>query len=415
MIYHMIGRTYLENGIPVVYEKADAFRSAVVGIWVRAGSRYEPSELNGISHFIEHMFFKGTSSRSTEDIAKETDAMGADLNAYTSRENTTYYIKVLDEFLDRGIELLCDLFVNSVFDPAEIEKEKGIIEEEIRLSEDTPDDHVFDLFNRNIWGENGLGQTILGTSDTVGTIRRTDIMEYLSCFYTADNMVIALAGNVDIDRAVGMMNERLGGIRGNGERAEVEKPVFVPSLKAHRKDLSEVHVCIGFEGIPSDSPMRYAMLVMNTLLGSGISSRLFQEVREKRGLVYSIHSFLSSYHDAGCFGIYAGSSGRKYRSVIDIIMREACGLKDTLLPEEVERAKNQLKGNILLALESTSARMNNLAKQEIYYGRTYTPGEIIRSIEEVGMDDIRELAAMVFDRDAAAITILGPAEEYRPA
>ncbi|UCG78497.1 MAG: insulinase family protein [Nitrospirota bacterium] len=407
----MFQKTYLDNGIPVIYERTEGFRSVVLGIWVKSGSRHESDELSGISHFIEHMFFKGTGRRSTEDIAKEADAMGADLNAFTSRENTTYYIKVLDDFIDNGIDLLSDLFVNSTFDPAEIEKEKGIVEEEIRMSEDTPDDHVFDLFNEGIWKASGLGRSILGTFTSLGNITRDHIIRHIEGVYNIGNIVISLAGNIDAEGIVKMLNEKLTGISTVKAKTRLETPEFNPYTGLYRKDLSEVHICLGFRGIPNNSPERYAMLLLNTILGSGVSSRLFQEVREKRGLVYSIHSFLSLYHDTGCFGIYAGAGQQKYKEVIDLSIKESCKLKDTVTDDELRRAKDQLKGNILLALESTSARMNNLAKQEIYYGRNYTPQEIIEELEKVSMDEIRSLCGRVFDRDRMAITLLGPVEE----
>jgi predicted Zn-dependent peptidase len=407
-MYH---KRYLENGVPVLFEQIDGFRSVVSGIWVKTGSRHESEELNGISHFIEHMFFKGTGTRSTEDIAKETDAMGADLNAFTSRENTTFYIKVLDDYLDRGIELLLDIFSNSEFDPDEIEKEKGIVEEEIRLSEDTPDDHVFDLFNEEIWSGSGLGRSILGTLETIGRITRDDIIDYIDKLYNVDNIIISFAGNIDIDKTMHMLNSGLSGISTTGHQVDSKRPDFNPSINIHRKDLSEVHLCAGFQGIQNNSPERYAMLIINTILGSGVSSRLFQEVREKRGLVYSIHSFLSSYHDTGCFGVYAGAGEKKYKEVVDLIIKESCALKDSLSSDELQRAKNQLKGNILLAIESTSARMNSLAKQEIYYGRHFTPEEIIKEIEGVSLNEIKILSEKVFNRDKMAITLLGPVEE----
>jgi predicted Zn-dependent peptidase len=407
----MYYKRYLENGVPVLFEQIKGFRSVVTGVWVKTGSRHEPEEQNGISHFIEHMFFKGTDTRSTEDIAKETDAMGADLNAFTSRENTTFYIKVLDDYLDRGVELLLDIFSNSAFDPDEIEKEKGIVEEEIKLSEDTPDDYVFDLFNEEIWSGSGLGRSILGTEETIERISRKDVIDYIGKRYNVDNIIISIAGNVAIDKTVDMLNRGLSGIGADGHTVDIQTPDFRSTVNIHRKDLSEVHLCAGFKGIPNKSLERYAMLIINTILGSGVSSRLFQEVREKRGLVYSIHSFLSSYHDTGCFGVYAGAGEKKYREVVDIIIKETCSLKDTLSSDELQRAKNQLKGNILLALESTSARMNSLAKQEIYYDRHFTPEEIIKEIEDVSMNEIKALSEKIFDRDKMAITLLGPVDE----
>ncbi|HDL21399.1 MAG TPA: insulinase family protein, partial [Nitrospirae bacterium] len=394
-----------------VFEENNSFRSAVLGIWVKTGSRHETEEKSGISHFIEHLLFKGTGTRSAEDIAVEADAMGSDLNAFTSRENTTFYIKVLDEFFEKGSGLLCDIFANSIFDPNEIEKEKRVVDEEIRLSEDTPDDHVFDLFNSCIWGDNGLSRPILGSAKTVGGITRGNILEYLEKSYNSNNIVIAIAGNIDTESCVRLLNAGLSGVSTFKNGIKPEKPFFNSAVKVHQKDLSEVHICMGFESIPNNSPERYALHILNTLFGSGVSSRLFQEIREKRGLVYSIYSFLSSYQDTGCMGIYAGASVQNYQKVIDLIMKESCSLKDTISERELQRTKKQLKGNMLLALESTTARMNNIAKQEIYYGRNFTPEEVITEIEQVGLEDVRALLDRIFRRDKVAVTLLGPAAD----
>lgn len=407
----MFQKRYLENGVPVLIEKIDGFRSAVVGIWVKTGSRFETPVRNGISHFIEHMLFKGTRSRTAEDIAVEIDSIGGDLNAYTSRENTTFYVKVLDEYLHKGTGLLGDIFLHSLFDSQEIEKEKGIIGEEIRMVEDTPDEYVFDLFNAEIWGRSGLGQTILGTAETIRDFKREDVLAYLDSFYTAENIIIACAGNVDVEKTMDFLREGMLGSRNGRPETRSTTPEFRPGMKVFQKDLSEVHICVGFRGIPANSPERYAMLILNTLLGSGVSSRLFQEIREKKGLVYSINSFLSSYADVGSVGIYAGASKDNYREVMDLIVKESCYLRESMTVGEFERTKKQLKGNILLGLESSSARMNNIARQEIYHGRYYSPEEIIRDIEAVKIDDARALSEKTFDKENMAITLLGPAEE----
>ncbi|MGW8271866.1 MAG: M16 family metallopeptidase [Thermodesulfovibrionales bacterium] len=407
----MIQKRILDCGIPVLFDEVRGVRSAVVGIWVRTGSRHELPGDNGISHFIEHMLFKGTDRMTAEDIAVEIDSMGGDLNAFTSREFTAFYVKVLDEYLIKGIDLLCDIFLHSRFDPAEIEKEKAVIDEEIRMVEDTPDDYVFDLFNREIWGESGLGQTILGKSDTIKSFTREKILSYLGEFYTTDNIIVACAGSIDGERVIEELNRHFGGHASKGRQLRTKMPRFISGTHTHSKDLSEVHICAGFNGLPANDPDRYEMLVLNTILGSGVSSRLFQEIREKRGLVYSINSFIAKYVDGGCIGVYAGASAKNYREVVDLITTESCSLARTLSEEECERAKKQLKGNILLALESSSARMNSIAQQEIYHGRYYSSEEIIEAIEKVEIGKLRMIAERTFEREQMAITLFGPVPE----
>lgn len=407
----MFNKCFLDNGIPILFDTLSGIRSAVVGIWVKTGSRFESTKENGIAHFIEHMVFKGTQKRTAEYIAQEIDMMGGDLNAYTSRENTTFYIKVLDEYLDKGLDLLTDIFRNSLFEPDEINKERGVIEEEIRMVDDTPDELVFDLFNADIWGSKGLGQSILGTTSTLGSIDRESILRFLHEFYVSNKIVIACAGSIDVDRALKILNENFFDINGSSEANEMSRPDFHVSRKVYPKDLSEVHICAGFEGIPIKSPDKYSVLVLNTILGSGVSSRLFQEIREKRGLVYSISSFVSSYSDTGSIGIYAGAGKSKYREVIELMKQQAFALKDTLTQDDLARTKKQLKGNIMLSLESSAARMNNIARQEIYHGRHFSTDEIIERIENVGLNDVRTIAERIFREENMAMTLLGPAED----
>jgi len=407
----MFKKQYLRRGILVVMEQIEGVRSVSLGIWVKAGSRYESSGTNGIYHFLEHMFFKGTWKRSQKEIAFEIDSLGGDMNAFTSKETTVFYIKVLDEYLDRAIELIMDIFISSRFPDEEIEKEKGIVVEEIRMVEDTPDDYVYDIFNEFVWSENGLGYNILGTEETVSSFRRNDLIEHFERVYCPDNIVFSCAGNMEFDRLTELLDGHSEGIVGGCGRVSPARPVFHEGVKAVEKDLSEVHICAGVEGIPQGSPDRYAMLLVNTILGSGVSSRLFQEIREKRGMAYSVYSFVTSYVDTGLFGVYVGTSKRYYREVIDLIKTEMTGFRDTVTEEELERARSHLKGNLILALESTSGRMNNLARQEIYYGRYYSPSEVMDSIDGVSLNGLRELADRLFSERKFAVTLLGPVEE----
>ncbi len=401
----------LPNGIPLLLERMDGVRSVALGIWVLAGSRSESREQNGISHLLEHMFFKGTNSHSAQDIAIAIDSIGAELNAFTSKENTAYYIKVMDESIEQGMELLTDIFVDSVFPEDELRREQSVVCEEIRLALDTPDDLVHELFSANMWGESGLGQPVLGTEDTVTSLGRQDLLSYIASSYLNDRIVVACAGNIDEDWIEGFVTEALGGI----ERKSVDMPPvtsgFKPGLHVHQKDIAETHICLGIEGIPQNSPDRYAALLVNTVLGGGISSRLFQEIREKRGLAYSVYSFLSSYSDTGVWALYAGTAKENVNKVIETAAGEMLNLPDTMGSDELERAKRQLKSTVMFGLESSSRRMQSLANQQIFYGRHYTPEEIIKEIESVSLKQARELAGRLVSSGPMAITVLGPLDK----
>jgi predicted Zn-dependent peptidase len=405
----------LENGIPVIMEKIKGMRSACVGIWVKVGSRYESPKNNGISHFLEHMFFKGTKRRTQKEIAVEIDSVGGDLNAYTSRETTTFYVKVLSDFTAGGIDLLADIFKNSQLRDEDVEIEKEVVEEEIKMVEDTPDEHVHDYFYTDIWDETGLGMPILGNLDTVRSFTQKDLLDYTMKNYGAGDVVISCAGNIEPDAVLGLLSEHLGGIPAGGGASDrtTVRQAFRPGLRVYEKDLSDVHICIGVEGIKQDSVLRYPFLILNTIFGAGVSSRLFQEVRENRGLSYSIYSFLSSYHDVGVFGVYAAAGKNKYVKVLETVFEEMKKLRDTITASDLERAKCNLKGNIMLALESTHGRMNNLARQIIYYDRYYSPAQIIRGIDRVKMKDIRGVVDDYILTGKTAVTLLGPAEEKK--
>jgi predicted Zn-dependent peptidase len=407
----MFKKEHLINGVPVVMETLKNMRSVVVGLWVKVGSRNEPSEKNGISHFLEHMFFKGTRKRTAKDIAFETDSLGGELNAFTSRETTTFYIKVLDEFLEKGLELLSDVFLNSLFPEEDIEKEKKIIKEEIKMVEDTPDDYIHDLFNQTIWGHSGIGQPVLGRRETIRIFTRDDLMAHIRKYYGVKDIVISCAGNFDHMHLMALLNKNLGNLRRGSEPERGAPPGFQSTMHVFSKQLSEAHLCLGFKGIHHASKDRYSLFTLNTILGAGVSSRLFQEIREKRGLAYAIYSFIASYSDTGLWGIYAGVSRKKVREVIELILQEMHHLKDTITESELQRAKNQLKGNIILGLESTSSRMNNIARQEIYHGRYFSPKEIMDEVDSITLKQIKDLAELIIRKDLLALTIYGPVQE----
>jgi predicted Zn-dependent peptidase len=404
-------KRYLENEIPVVMEPFRNVRSVAVGIWVKVGSRYESSEESGISHFLEHMFFKGTRKRTTKDIAVDADSIAGDLNAFTSRENTAFYIKVLDEYLDKGIDLLSDIFINSTFPENEVEKEKKIIKEEIKMVEDTPDDYVHDLFSQMVWGNEGLGQPILGRRETIASFGRDDLIAHIRRYYGSKDIVVACAGNFVPDELMAMLGRHFSGLRRGSQPRKGVPPIFRRNVKVYTKDISEAHLCVGVPGISQTSKERYAFFLLNTILGAGVSSRLFQEIREKRGLAYSVYSFTSSYMETGLWGVYAGVSRKKVAEVAELIIQEMLHLIDTLSESEVERAKKQLKGNLILSLESTSSRMNNIARQEMYFGRYISSEEIIESIERVRLQDIRSLAEKLIRKELFAVTAYGPLQK----
>jgi predicted Zn-dependent peptidase len=392
-------------------EPFSTVHSVALGIWVKVGSRYETAANNGISHFLEHMFFKGTRKRTTRDIAVEIDSIGGDLNAFTSRENTAFYIKVLDEYIDKGIELLSDIFVNSTFPEDEIEKEKKIIKEEIKMVEDTPDDYIHDLFNETVWGREGLGQSILGRRETIAAFGREDILGHIRKYYGTKDIVISCAGNFVPEHLVKALGRSFGRLRHGTEPKKGIPPEFLRNVRVHTKEMAEAHICIGVPALSQTSDERYAFFLLNTILGAGVSSRLFQEIREKRGLAYSVYSYTSSYLDTGLWGVYAGVSRKKVAETAELIVSEMLGLTETLTAAELDRAKKHLKGNLILGLESTNSRMNNIARQEIYFGRYISPEEIIKAVDLVNISQLKELSSRLIRKDSFAATAYGPVQK----
>jgi predicted Zn-dependent peptidase len=407
----MFKKLHLDNGIPVVTERLKNVRSVIVGIWVKVGARHEAPEKNGISHFLEHMFFKGTKKRTATEIAFEIDSIGGDLNAFTSREHTAFYVKVLDEYLERGVDLLTDIFLHSTFAETEIEKEKGVIKEEIKMVEDTPDDYIHDLFSRTVWGDNGLGQPVLGRRETIKTFSREDLTSHVRKYYGTADTVLACAGSFDNDRVVGLLNQHLGGLRRGSEPKLITPPAFRSEIAVYQKNLSEAHLCLGVKGLNYASEDRYAVAILNCILGSGVSSRLFQEIREKLGYAYSIYSFTSSYFDTGYWAVYAGTSKKKALTVAELIIKEMKGLYETITEDEMRRAKDQLKGSLILGMESTSSRMQSIARQEIYYGRNFSEEEIIREVESVSLGQVRDLSCRLINQGNISLAVLGNVKE----
>ncbi|MFN3475939.1 MAG: M16 family metallopeptidase [Candidatus Methylomirabilales bacterium] len=401
-------REVLPNGLVVLTERMDHVKSVALGVWVKVGSRDEPAQKAGISHFMEHMLFKGTERRSAEEIAKAIDAVGGTLDAFTSREETCFYAKVLGEHLPLAVELLSDILLRSKIDPRDIEREQQVVLQEIKSVEDAPEDLVHDLFAQAIWGDHPLGRPVLGAKETLLRIQREDILEHIRNFYQPDRMVIAAAGDLEHERLVDLLAEAFQGFEGKALPVDSGPPVARQATVNEDRNSVQVHLCLGVEGLPYAHQDRYALYLINALLGGSMSSRLFQEIRERRGLVYSIYSYQASYRDAGLLVVYAGCSPESANLVVDLIKAEGRRLyEEPIDPEEFKRLKEQLKGNLLLGLESTSSRMTRLAKMEIYFGRLFDLEEIIRGIEEVTPERFQAVAKNLFGCEAYTLASIG--------
>ncbi len=405
----MYQRATLPNGLKLICEPIPHVHSVSIGIWVGTGSRYEDPMYNGISHFIEHMLFKGTSRRTTKQIAEEIDAVGGQLNAFTTKEYTCYYAKVLGERFHLGIDLLADMFTNSLFAPEEIEKEKLVILEEIKSFEDSPDELVHDMLAGAILKEHPLGWPILGTPESIARINRQVIMKYLLQHYTPDNIVIAAAGNLQIDQIIAEVEKSFSKLSGEFNYQFPPLPAFSPEIVLKSKDTEQVHLCLGTRGVNRKHSDKYAVFVLDSILGGSVSSRLFQELREERGLVYVTGSNHSAFKDTGIFSVYAGTSFKNYDEVVGLIKHEIKRLFNEMVSDiELNRAKEQLKGNLLLGLESTSNRMNRIAKLELYQDQLLTPEESVAKVEAVTKDDILRIAGEMFGAKEPVITAIGP-------
>ncbi len=400
----------LSNGLTVLTETMSSVRSVSVGIWLRTGARQEHIQENGISHFIEHMVFKGTRNRSAEEIARAADSIGGHLDAFTAKETTNFSIKVLDEHLPRAFSILSDLVKNPLFEPSHITNESRVIQEEIKMVEDTPDDLVHEIFTQTYWRGHALGRPILGTRRTVRSFNRPRLVSYFRRHYAPNNMLIAAAGHLKHSRLVDLAAKEFGDLPAGPALRSGPIPVAHPHLQVrHKKDLEQVHICMGTPSYPQSHQNRFPSYILNSVLGGGMSSRLFQNIREKRGLAYAVFSSLNSFHDAGCLSVYAGTATEKAKQVIELVLAEFCELKSKpISPEELQRAKDYLKGSLLLSLESSTSRMGNVARQEMYFGRYISQDEIARSVDAVTAEQVQGVAKEFFRRDRLAITVLGP-------
>lgn len=414
----MFAKTVLDNGIRIVSQEMPDHRSVSLGIWVENGSRHEAPGENGISHFIEHLLFKGTERRSAAQIAEEMDAVGGVLNAFTAKEHTCYYAKVLDEDLPLAVDLLTDIFLHSKFDGEEIERERSVILQEISQAEDTPDDYVHDLFSLDFFKDHPLAHPICGRAQTVNAFRRQDFLTFFKSRYRPRRVVISAAGHLRHDDLVQAMNEKLGSVTDSADdvrsmsRTGEKPPQTRSGVFQHAKSLEQVHLCLGVPGLHQSHPQRYAAYVLNTLLGGGMSSRLFQEIREKRGKAYSVYSFASSYKDTGYVGVYAGTSLESVEEVVELIVQELRNLAaGDIKDEEIRRTQGQLVGSMMLGLESTDSWMSHIARNEIYFGKPISTDEICREIRSVSRDAVVDLARVLFYSQAMALSLLGDFKE----
>jgi predicted Zn-dependent peptidase len=403
-----IVRDVLGNGLRILTERMTQVRSISIGVWLTRGSRHESAERGGIAHFVEHMLFKGTATRSAEDIAQAIDSIGGQLDAFTAKEYASYYIKVLDEHLPLAIDILSDIVRNPAFSAEDIEREKKVVVEEIKMVEDTPDDLVHEIFTQGFWENHPLGRPILGTRESVESFTSDGLRAYFKSAYTAKNLIVSAVGNLEHERVRDLVEEKFGSLVEPGEPVQDEAPQVVPKIQIRNKELEQSHLCIGVSSYPQNHDERYSSYVLNTLLGGSMSSRLFQNVREKRGLAYAVFSGLSAYRDAGSFTIYAGCANEAVGEVVDLVVEELRGVKNTSVPDaELQRAKDHLKGSLMLSLENTASRMSHIARQEIYFDRQFGLDETLQGIERVTADDVQRVATDLFHNGSVAATVLG--------
>src|SRR6476660_1106127 len=404
-----IHREVLPNGLTVITEEMKHIRSVSIGIWLKTGSRDEDLPWNGISHFIEHMVFKGTQHRTAEEIARQVDSIGGNMDAFTAKECISFSIKVLNEHVPIALDVLSDLVLNPVFDAQDISRERGVILEEIKMDEDNPDYLVHEIFTQNFWKDHPLGKPILGTKETVKRFERDSVVDAYTHRFAPRNIIVSAAGNLDHDRFVELVTRKFEHMKpmSNGFHSSAPKIISRITLR-NKKALEQVQLCIGVPAHPIAHEKRHAGYILNTVLGGGMSSRLFQNIRERQGLAYSIYSDLNPYRDTGCLAVYAGTSLASASKVVQSVVSEFRKLKSEPVPdEELKRSKAQLKGSLMLSLESSTSRMSNLARQEMYFDRFYDLDELIEKIEAVTTEDLSTLAREFFQPEAVAVTALG--------
>ena len=403
-------KTRLDNGLTVISDNIDGFETASIGLFVNVGSVNENDRQTGISHFLEHMAFKGTKTRSALDISYAIESVGGVINAYTSKEVTAFHAKVLKNDVQLALDIITDIVQNSTFDKAEFDKERGVIIQEIRQTNDSPDDYVFDMFQSKCFDGERLGTSILGSEKDILSFEPSDMREYLTSKYSPDKMVLSAAGRIDHDALVELATDFTKGMQSFQTEA-VEKQTYRGGFIAKQKDLEQTHLIFGFEGLSHTHDDRYTLSILSTILGGGMSSRLFQEIREKRGLVYAVFSFASNYRDTGAFGVYAACEDSKVKEVIDITRDELLNVGKDITADEVEKAKTQMKASLLMGLESSSARMERLAMQFLLHGKVSSPDEVVQKIDAVSVDKIKTVAERTFGAKPT-LAVIGKGQDF---
>ncbi|WP_047981223.1 M16 family metallopeptidase [Ornithinibacillus contaminans] len=401
----MIEKHTSKNGLRIVLEKIPAVRSVTIGIWVLTGSRNETDVNNGISHFLEHMFFKGTKTRTATDIAEAFDSIGGQVNAFTSKEYTCFYAKVLDTHKEHALDILADMFFNSAFDPDEMEREKKVVFEEIKMYEDTPDDIVHDLLARASYGEHPLGYPILGTEAHLNSFQPQTLKDYIQAYYTPENVVVSVAGNVESD-FITKIDSYFGSYESKVQRPLLDKPIFLGNTIERHKETEQAHLCIGYNGLPIGADNVYSLIILNNVLGGSMSSRLFQEVREKRGLAYSVFSYHSSFMDSGILTIYSGTGKEQLPLLKETIDQTVATLVENgLTDKELRNSKEQLKGSLMLSLESTNSRMSRNGKNELLLKHHRTLDDMIQEIDAVSHASIQQVIDATFNAEPSMAVI----------
>jgi predicted Zn-dependent peptidase len=403
----MINKYFCKNGVRIVLENIPTVRSVAIGVWIGTGSRNEDPQTNGISHFLEHMFFKGTKNRSAKEIAESFDSIGGQVNAFTSKEYTCYYAKVLDTHAQFALDVLADMFFNSTFVEEELNKERNVVLEEIKMYDDTPDDIVHDLLSRAIYGDHPLGYPILGTEETLNTFTSATLKDYIHNRYTPENVVISIAGNVS-DKFILEVEKYFGSYEGGNSSTLENIPVFQSNRLSRKKETEQAHLCLGFEGLKIGHEDVYSLIILNNILGGSMSSRLFQEVREQRGLAYSVFSYHSAYQDNGVVTVYGGTGAKQLDVLYETIQETLEKLKqDGITDKELNNSKEQLKGSLMLGLESTNSRMSRNGKNELLLKRHRTLDEIIEQIDLVTKQSVNGMATSVFT-DQYSVSLISP-------
>ncbi len=404
----MFVRRNLKNGLKVIYEKIPYVGSVSIGVWAGVGSVRENAENNGISHFLEHMLFKGTKKRSAKDIAEEMDFIGGHLNAFTSKETTCYYGKVINKNIETLVDILSDMYINAKFDEGDIDLERRVILEEISMYEDSPEDVVLDSLHKAAWGNASLGFSVSGTCDVVESLEKSDLLSFRDQYYTAENTVISVAGNFDEDNLISLLEKYFGDIRRGEKPLHLQSAKFCSGFEMREKDVEQNHIAIGFEGVKSQSDDIYPEAVLCNVLGGTMSSRFFQKIREEKGLCYSVYSSSESFHQNGIFYIYAGLSPENGELVREMILSEIESLKkDGISEYELEKGKHQLRGSYILSLESMGARMNAMGKSEVLGEKIKTDSEVMAGIDKVNLESVNGIINKIFKNGYAESIVKG--------